>query len=70
MVGGPALQSSLSGLQDLAIERGMFYLTKLSTANLFAKIAMVLAAGVSETNGTLPVQVLSGSTGQNGILYS
>ena len=55
MVGGPALQSSLSGLQDLAIERGMFYLTKLSTANLFAKITMVLAAGVSKLVVPIPV---------------
>lgn len=45
-MGGPRLQASLSGAQEKALERGVFFLTKMSTANLFAKITMVLAAGV------------------------
>ena len=29
LIGGPALQESINSLNNLAVERGMFYLTKV-----------------------------------------
>ena len=45
VIGGPALQQSLSGLADVTVEKGMLLLTKFGTQNLFSKIVIVLFAG-------------------------